>query len=108
MQTENPYDVVPHQDTVGHGTFLASIACGRGNEEYTSAAPEADIIAVKLKKAGSYYINRYPIPPGQENVFETTDVMLGIQYIIERATALNMPVVICIGLGTNQGGHDRV
>jgi len=32
--------------------------------------------------------------------------MLGIEYIIEKARSLNMPVVICIGVGTNQGGHD--
>ena len=39
-------------------------------------------------------------------MYEVSDIMLGIQYVIEKARALNMPVSICIGLGTNQGAHD--
>jgi len=29
LNSPNPYDIVPSRDTVGHGTFLASVACGR-------------------------------------------------------------------------------
>ena len=74
--------------------------------ETASAAPEADIIAVKLKKAREYYYERFLIPEGTEVVYQTTDLMLGIEYIIEKARELKMPVVICIGVGTNHGGHD--
>ena len=74
--------------------------------EYIGAAPDSEIIAVKLKKAKTYYASLYPIPEDVENVYEVSDIMLGIEYIIEKARSLNMPVAICIGIGTNQGGHD--
>jgi hypothetical protein len=34
--------------------------------------------------------------------------MLGIKFILDRAGELNMPVVICIGMATNFGGHDGI
>lgn len=79
---------------------------GRGEGEFESAAPDAEIIAVKLKRARNYYYNRFLIPKKVETVYQSTDLMLGIEYIIEKAKSLNMPVVICIAVGTNQGGHD--
>ena len=79
---------------------------GTGDGEFTSAAPEAEIIAVKLKRASEYYYERFLIPKETTSVYQTTDLMLGIEYIIEKARELNMPVVICIGVGTNHGGHD--
>lgn len=103
--TNNPLSVVPSTDTVGHGTFLASIAAGSENEELTGAAPEAEIVVVKLKKARNYYINKYLVPPEQENVYESSAVMVGIDYIIRKAQQLGRPAAICIGLGTNIGGH---
>ena len=90
----------------GHGTFLASVTCGSGSGEIQSVAPEAEIIAVKLKRAREYYYERLLIPEEIETVYQTTDLMLGIEYIIEKARELNMPVSICIGVGTNHGGHD--
>lgn len=47
LNAENPYDIVPHQDTSGHGTFLASIAAGRELNGYIGAAPDAELIIVK-------------------------------------------------------------
>ncbi len=32
--------------------------------------------------------------------------MLGVEYILRKARELDRPVAICIGLGTNAGGHD--
>ena len=77
---------------------------GTGDEEFLSAAPEAEIIAVKLKKAREYYYERFLIPEENENIYQTTDLMLGIEYVIERARSLNMPVVICIGLRNKSWG----
>ncbi|OGO87999.1 MAG: hypothetical protein A2Y15_03240 [Clostridiales bacterium GWF2_36_10] len=109
LQSENPYDIVPSQDTVGHGTFLASIAAGRQNAEnpdIIGAAPEAELIIVKLKTARPYLKERFLIPPDQENAFESTAVMVGIDYIIKKSQQLKRPVAICLGVGTNMGGHD--
>lgn len=106
LQSENPLDIVPQQDTVGHGTFLASVACGRKRNNSSNAiATDAEIIAVKLKTASPYYRKKYLVPEEQENAFESTDVLLAIKFITQRAQELNQPVVICIGLGTNFGSH---
>ncbi|MDD4774061.1 MAG: S8 family peptidase, partial [Eubacteriales bacterium] len=106
LGAENPYDIVPHRDLSGHGTFLASIAAGREIGDYIGAAPDAELIVVKLKRARPYYLQRYAVPENQENAFESNAVMVGVEYILMKATELARPVVICIGLGTNFGSHD--
>lgn len=106
LASPDPFEIVPHQDTVGHGTFLASAAAGRAVGGFIGAAPDAGIIAVKLRKARQYYLDRYLVPADQENAFESSAVMLGVEYILMRARRLNKPVVICIGLGSNFGSHD--
>jgi len=106
FNAENPYDIVPQQDTSGHGTFLASIAAGREIGDFEGAAPDAELIVVKLKKARPFYLDLYSVPAEQENAFESSDIMVGVQYILEKARKLGRPVAICIGLGSNLGSHD--
>lgn len=106
LRSPDPYQIVPQRDTVGHGTFLASVAAGREIGDNIGAAPEADLIVVKLKKARPYYLEKYLVPVDQENAFESSAVMVGIEYILRKAQQLERPVSICIGVGTNQGGHD--
>lgn len=106
LTLENPFEEVPSRDTVGHGTFLASVAAGRNVEEFTGAAPDSEIIAVKVRKARPFYLARYAVPPEQENAFESTDYMVGVEYVYEKARELNRPVIMCIGVGTNFGSHD--
>jgi len=107
LKSENPYDIVPHKDTVGHGTFLASVAAGREDGSgFIGAAPDAELIIVKLKKARPYFTELYCVSPDQENVYESSGVMSGIEYIIKKARELDRPVAICLGIGTNLGSHD--
>lgn len=106
LRSENPFDIVPSKDTVGHGTFLASVAAGRETDENIGAAPDSELIVVKLKTARDYYRKRFLIPPDQENAYESTAVMIGIEYILKKAQELNRPVAICLGIGTNMGSHD--
>ncbi len=106
LQAEDPYSVVPQQDTVGHGTFLASVAAGRRVGANVGAAPQADLIVVKLRDAGPFYRDLYLVPPEQQNAYESTSVMIGVEYILQRARELGRPVSICIGIGTNFGSHD--
>lgn len=106
LAAENPLEIVPHRDTVGHGTFLASVSAGRESGDYVSAAPEAEIIAVKLKKAAPFFYERYLIPEWQENTYASSDFLLGVQYVINKAEELGRPVAICIAVGSNLGGHD--
>ncbi|QHI73983.1 S8 family serine peptidase [Aminipila terrae] len=106
LLSDAPYEIVPHRDTAGHGTFLASIAAGRAADDYIGAAPDSEIIMVKLKKSYPFYLDNYLVPAKQENAFSSTSVMLGVEYILQKAAELNRPVVICIGLGSNYDSHD--
>ncbi|MDR1891598.1 MAG: S8 family peptidase [Oscillospiraceae bacterium] len=106
LNTQNPFEKVPHRDTVGHGTFLASVAASRERDEYAGAAPDAEIIVVKLRRACPFARRRFLVPETQENVFAGDDLMLGVQYILEKALALGRPAAICCGIGTNLGSHD--
>jgi subtilisin family serine protease len=106
LQAEDPYQVVPQRDECGHGTFLASVAAGNKTGDFIGAAPDAELIVVKLRKARPFYLEWFDVPPEQENAYETTSVMIGVEYIVQKARELNRPVVICIGVGTTFGAHD--
>ena len=106
LASQDPYALVPQRDEDGHGTFMASVAAGRETEDFIGAAPDTEIIAVKLKKARPFYREKYCVPPDQKDAYESSAVMLGVEYILKKARALGRPVSICIGLGTNAGSHD--
>ena len=106
LRNENPFQVVPSRDEQSHGTFLASIAAGGPNEEnqFIGAAPDATIAMVKLKPAKQYLKDFYEIHTDAE-CYQETDIMLGLKYLNQLAEEQGLPLVICIAIGTNQGGH---
>lgn len=107
LRSENPKELVPSVDENGHGTFLASVAAGSANVEnrFLGAAPEATLAVVKLKRAKAYLKDFYAIR--QDAVcYQENDIMLGLKYLNDLARKRNMPLVICIALGTNFGGHN--
>jgi len=106
LKSEKPYDIVPQRDISGHGTFIASVAAGRQINDFVGAAPDAEIIAVKLRKARPFYLEKLCVPPEQEFAFESSAAMMGVDYILQKARLLNKPVVICLGLGSSFRGHD--
>lgn len=106
LKSGNPYEIVPQRDTEGHGTFLASVAAGRDTGDFVGAAPDAELIVVKLKKARNFALNLFAVPTGQQNAFSSIAVMIAVEYIIQKARELNRPVIICLGIGTNSGSHD--
>ncbi len=106
LSGSSPFDTVPSRDEVGHGTFLASLAAGREAGDFRGAAPDSELIVVKLKEARPFIRNNYLVPENNRNVYESTSVMLGIEYILQKARELGRPVAICLGIGTNLGSHD--
>lgn len=105
-RSSDPYSIVPSVDEDGHGTFLASVAASNEPGEYIGAAPKAYLLIVKLKKACQYLIDRYLVTNDNPNLYESTDYMLGMKYILDASEKFNMPIVMCIGMGTNHGAHD--
>ena len=107
LQAEDPFSVVPSRDENGHGTALAGVAAGsrvRGGLSYFGAAPEADIVVVKLKECKQYFRDFYMIPQDVP-AFQENDIMLAVQYADSFTDTFRRPVVICLGLGTNSGDH---
>lgn len=106
LASEDPFSIVPSRDTNGHGTALSGIAAGNmvPGENFTGAAPEATLIIIKVKPAKQYLRNFYLYPPDAE-VFQENDVMIAIAYAISWAKKLEMPLSICLGIGSSQGAH---
>lgn len=106
LKSETPIELVPTEDAEGHGTYLASIACGSGNEEnrFLGAAPESTIAMVKLKPAKKYIREFYGISY-ETKCYQENDIMLGVGYLKKLADSYGMPLVLCVALGTNFGGH---
>lgn len=106
LRSEDPFRVVPSVDTIGHGTFLAGIAAGNKNEDETfyGVAPKSMIAMVKLKPAKQYLRDFFFIKEDAE-AYQENDLMTGMDYLRKLAEKLGMPLVIGIGLGTNQGSH---
>lgn len=106
LRTENPFETVPTTDTDGHGTYVAGLAAGSASAEdrFLGAAPECTIAMVKLKQAKQYLRNYYFIS-ADAVCYQETDLMLGLRYLNNLADSLGLPLVICITVGSNMGGH---
>lgn len=98
---------LPTRDVSGHGTAVASVAAGSslgGGSQFLGAAPECDIVVVKLKDAKQYLRDYYLIREGAQ-AFQENDIMFAIKYAESFNDPLFRPVVICLGIGTNMGDH---
>ena len=106
LATDAPLSLVPSADTNGHGTFMAGIAAGNISDEnnFMGAAPDSMIAVVKLKPAKQYLRDFFLIAPDVP-AFQENDIMMGIRYFLQLSVLYKAPVVIYIGVGTNQGGH---
>lgn len=72
--------------TLGHGTHVAGIAAGN-DPAYMGVAPESHLIVAKVK-------------------MDELSLLEGAYYIVSKVDELNLPAVINISLGTNEGAHD--
>lgn len=82
------------RDENGHGTAMARIIA--------SAVPRAKLFIVKLKKPPRLLLDYFFVPETAV-VFQESDIMLAIAKIREK---VRDPLVICLGMGTNQGEHE--
>ncbi len=107
LKLENPMELVPSTDELGHGTMVAGIAAG--NEEpsnnFFGIATESELIVVKLKQAKQALRNFFVIPDDAA-CYSGIDIFFGINYLLQISNSLQRPLVICIALGSSLGGHD--
>ena len=102
--------IVPVRDISGHGTAVAGIAAGSGNPRTETAgmtgtrqetpggvvgvAPESELLIVKMGN------------PRSDGFPRTTELMLGVDYIVKKALQYRMPMAINISFGNTYGSHD--
>lgn len=96
--------LVSTRDTSGHGTAVAGIAAGNGRGstlgnasgygQYAGAAPASELIIVKLGN------------PASDGFPRTTELMLGLDYVVRKALEYRMPIAVNISFGNTYGSHD--
>lgn len=79
---------IPGADVLGHGTQVATIACGS-----SGVAAQADILVVKLGLAAK---NGFP---------RTTQLMEALDYVVRKAIDYGKPLAVNISFGNNYGDH---
>jgi subtilisin family serine protease len=91
----------PSQDISGHGTAVASIAAGNGRREDGSVdanligvAPEASLLIVKLNTGNG---SSFPL---------TTALMRAMDYAVNQAVEMQMPLAVNLSFGNTYGAHD--
>lgn len=107
LGSDDPLSIVPSTDTNGHGTFIAGIAAGGSlpEQDFTGAAPECELIVVKLKPAKQYLRDFYLVKR-DTTVYQENDIMMGIKYLRTEAFLHEKPLVILLGVGSNLGSHE--
>lgn len=106
LASDNPYEIVPSIDEIGHGTMLAGVAAGNEvpEEDFTGVASESNLVIVKLRQAKNY-LRDFFIIPKDVPCYQENHIMWGVQYCSQIARHLNRPIVILTGMGTSQGSH---
>jgi subtilisin family serine protease len=106
LKSESPLSIVPSMDENGHGTMMAGIAAGKTIPElnFKGVVPNAELVIVKLKPAKKYLKDFYSIPD-EALCYQSNDILLGVRYLCQVAHRLDRPIAICLGVGSNQGGH---
>lgn len=104
LAAQNPAlrrELVPSMDVSGHGTAVAGIAAGNGGVQgrdsygvYAGVAPASELLVVKLGN------------PTGDGFPRTTELMMGLDYVIRKAMEYRMPVAVNLSFGNTYGSHD--
>jgi subtilisin family serine protease len=106
IESDNPHDIVPSIDEIGHGTMIAGIAGGSELSEfgYSGVSNQSEFLIVKLKEAKEN-LKDFLCIPNDAIAYQENDIMMGVSYLIRYAAKLNRAISILIGVGTSQGDH---
>lgn len=102
----DPYAIVPSQDLIGHGTNMAGIVGARGaNPNIIGVAPRCKFAIVRLVQSNKRLKDEFAVY-GDIPVYSTVAIVLGIKYLSDLASKLQIPMVMLIPLGANLGPRD--
>ncbi len=95
------------RDENGHGTFLASTIGGsKISEAQMGVAPNAEFVVVKLKQSKNIAKTVNFVDTNVQDIYESTDIIQGIEYLVRKAKEENKPLALCLGVASNTGAHD--
>ena len=98
---------LPTRDAVGHGTTTTGIAAGNGRNsadgKYRGIAPNATIISVKIATGAPAHGNEPAEPPWYVG---TAGVNVAMDFVVDKARELSMPVVMLLNVGSIGGPTD--
>ncbi|WP_160686283.1 S8 family peptidase [Clostridium sp. C2-6-12] len=104
---EDPYNIVPLRDEVGHGTKAAGIIGARGyNNEFQGVANESEFVIVKLWESSNFKKQLSENNLQEIPVYNASEIVAGLEFLKRTAVERNQPMVIYIGLGSTEGSHD--
>ena len=95
------------RDAVGHGTTTTGIAAGNGrnsaNARYRGIAPNATIISVKVTGGAPAHGDE----PAEPDFFvDAAGLFVAMDFVVDKARELSMPVVMLLNLGSIGGPTD--
>ena len=94
------------RDAVGHGTTTTGIAAGNGRNspdgKYRGVAPGATIIAVKVVGGAPAHGDE----PAEPAFWDYSALPVAIDFVVDKARELSMPVVMLLNLGSIGGPSD--
>lgn len=95
LASDNPLSIVPSTDENGHGSVMASLAAGSSieNGSFVGAAPDSQIVVVKLKEAKPYLRDYYKIP-SEVPCYSEADILQAIQYLQKYVMILDRKSVV--------------
>ncbi|RII33829.1 peptidase S8 [Clostridium chromiireducens] len=99
----SPYNIVPSQDEIGHGTNMAGIIGSAGkNPNLRGVSPDCNFVIVKLIRDYSFELQ---FPDTTVPVYNITAIIAAFQYLYEYSLTSNKPLVIYFPLGSTLGNH---
>ena len=106
LRSEDPHSIVPTSDPLRHGTQMALVTAGSEDADafFSGAAPESELVVVRLKPARTYLRDFFSDPRGCHRLSG------GRHHARNQVPSLycqagEKPLVILLGLGTNTGSH---
>lgn len=107
LKSENPLEVVPISDEIGHGTFMTGLAAGNVVEEesFTGIAPNAEILVVKLRQAEPC-LKKFWFIAEEAPAYEEGDIIAAIDFLIGFAQEQNQEMVLYLGISSSRGDHN--
>ena len=108
LLSDHPYEIVPSNDEIGHGTMLAAIAAGNEDFEhnFSGVVPDAELVVVKLKDAKPYLKEFWRIP-ADTICYQENDILFALEYLELTANKFGRPMSICVAIGSAMGPHDN-